>query len=333
MMRTFRLTVMLLFLVLATGHAQLGGTAGGFSRMGFGARGQGMGNALTAVTTGIISPYYNPALAPFQTGHVLQGSYSFLALDRRFNQVAYTQQLTLKRRGATKFKDRPDVQSIAGLSVAWINAGDANIQGYDNDGFKTRTLSVFENQFSMAFGNRFSERLSVGLNFKFYYSGLYDGVTSSGFGADLGALYSVTDELNLGLVVQELLTKYKWDTADLYGSQYGNTTENPFAGIVRLGAAYALPNALGVAAADVELYDGKTVLARVGLEIQPLEQITFRAGVERIDLSNDGIDARPMAGFTVTQPIAQFVPSISYAFILEPIAPTNTHVLTFALDL
>jgi hypothetical protein len=301
--------------------------------MGFGARGQGMGNAMTAVTTGSISTYYNPALAPFVKGYALQGSYSFLALDRKFNQISYSQNLILHRKGATKFKDQPDVQSIAGLSIGWINSGDADIQGYNSDGVKTKTLSVFENQFFMSFGNRFSDRLSLGLNFKFYYSGLYEDVTSSGFGADLGALYAVTDELTLGLVIQELLTKYKWDTSVLYGSDYGNSTENPFARIVRLGAAWQLPSRYGVAAADVELIDGKTALARIGVEVQPMDQISFRAGLERIDLSDKNIDPRPMFGFTVTQPVAQFVPSITYAFILEPVAPSNTHVLTFNLML
>jgi len=51
---------------------------GAFSRMGFGSRGMGMGNALSAVNEGNLVAYYNPALASFQQGNSFQTSYSIL---------------------------------------------------------------------------------------------------------------------------------------------------------------------------------------------------------------------------------------------------------------
>ncbi len=307
------------------------GTAGAFTRMGFGARGQGMGNALTTVNTGTISTYYNPALSAFQEGHVLHGSYGILSLDRKFNQVSYTQMIRIHNKEANIYADEPGVQSISGVSISWINAGDANIQGYDSDGFKTDLLSVFENQFAVNFGTRFSDRLAAGFNAKFYYAGLYEGVTSSGFGLDIGILYTVSPSLRIGLVAQELLTKYKWDTSELYGAQNGNSTEDPFARIYRLGVGYTLPNESGIAAVDVEAVED-VYLARLGVEIPIVENIWLRGGVERIDFSDAGIDPRPTFGFSISQPIAQMQPVIHYAFILEPVAPTPTHVLSFALQ-
>ncbi|MGB5072654.1 MAG: hypothetical protein WBQ23_00840 [Bacteroidota bacterium] len=307
------------------------GTAGAFTRMGFGARGQGMGNAMTTVNSGTISTYYNPALSAFQEGHVLHGSYGFLALDRKFNQISYTQMIRVYDKDATIYADEPGVQSISGVSVSWINAGDANIQGYDSDGFKTDLLSVFENQFAVNFGTRFSDKLAFGFNAKFYYSGLYSGVTSSGFGLDVGMLYTVSPSVRVGLVAQELLTKYKWDTSELYGAENGNSTEDPFARIYRLGIGYTLPGESGIAAVDVESV-ADVFLARVGLEVPIAKNIWLRGGVERIDFSDAGIDPRPSFGFSVSQPIAQLQPVIHYAFILEPVAPSPTHVLSFALQ-
>ncbi|MBN1447354.1 MAG: hypothetical protein JXA28_05435 [Bacteroidetes bacterium] len=311
-------------------HAQ-NGTAGAFTRMGFGARGQGMGNALSTVTSGTLSTYYNPALSAFQEGRAFHGSYSFLALDRKLNQISYTTTIRIYNDEANIYADEPGVQSISGISVAWINAGDADIQGYDSDGFKTDMLSVFENQFSVNFGTRFSDRLAVGFNAKFYYSGLYEGVSSSGFGIDVGALYTISSSLRLALVAQELLTKYQWDTSDLYGAERGNSTEDPFARIFRLGLGYTLPAAAGLASAEVEQIDGDVYLARLGVEVPIAENITLRGGVERLDLSDAGIDPRPTLGFSVSQPVAQMQPVIHYAFILEPVAPSPTHVLSFAL--
>jgi len=313
-------------------HAQLGGTAGAFTRLGFGARGQGMGNAMSAVNTGLISVHYNPALSPFQEGHVLYGNYSILSLDRKLNQISYTQQIKLYKKGVNKFKDGEDLLSVAGVSAGWTNAGDADIQGYDSDGFKTDHLSVFENQFYVNFGNRFTSNFAAGFNVKFYYSGLYDGVTSSGFGVDLGILYSITDNVNIALVAQEILTKYKWDTGDLYGPERGNATENSFARIIRAGASYLLPDGFGIVAGDVEMFDGEVFLARFGAEIQPVEQLSLRAGVERIDLSDENIDPRPTFGLSFHQPLSGFLPIVNYAFILEPVAPSPTHVLSFALS-
>jgi hypothetical protein len=328
---------LLAIFMTASAAAQLGGTAGAFTRLGFGARAQGMGNAMTAVNTGIISALYNPALTPFQTGHVLYGNYSLLSLDRKFNQVSYTQNFILRKKGANKYSFDPDVLSVAGVSAGWTNAGDATVQGYDNDGFKTGMLSVFENQFFLNFGTRFTERLSAGFNAKFYYSGFHgklssssavESVTSSGFGGDVGILYQVTKNLNAGLVIQELLTKYKWDTSLLYGPESGNATDDPFARVIRAGLAYTNDTRSDVASADVEMYGSDAILARVGAEYAIVEQFAVRAGVERIALKGKHIDPRPSAGFTFTQPVAQFQPSFTYAFIYEPVAPLPTHVLS-----
>ncbi len=331
-MNTRTLLLVLGLVLTGTAHtaAQSGGTAGAFTRLGFGARGMGMGNALTAVNHGIISSQYNPALTPFQEGHVLYGNYGLLALDRRLNHISYTQSIRLKRPGTRSTDDAP--VSIAGVSAGWINAGDANIQGYDSDGFKTDVLSVFENQFFLNFGNRFTDRLSAGFNVKFYYSGLYEGVTSSGFGVDIGFHYIVTSELSAAFVVQDLLTKYKWDTGQLYGPERGNTTDDPFARVLRAGLAYTRQDLGLTVAADIESFDEKVLLARLGAEYAIAEQFSVRAGVDRLNLTDDGIDLRPSAGFSVSQPFGGLTPVISYAIVLEPVAPTSTHVLSFALS-
>jgi hypothetical protein len=327
-----KIIISVILLVLATLPLQAqNGTAGAFTRLGFGARGQGMGNAMTTVNSGTVSTYYNPALSAFQEGHVLHGSYSFLALGRVLNQVSYTQMLRIYNKEANIYAAEPGVQSISGVSLSWINAGDGEIQGYDSDGFKTEMLSVFENQFAVNFGTRFSDRLAVGFNAKFYYSGLYEGVTSSGFGLDVGILYTLSPSLRIGLVAQELMTKYKWDTSELYGPQSGNSTEDPFARIYRAAVGYTLPSDYGIAAVEVDMIDD-VLLGRLGLEVPVAENIWLRGGVERLDFSDAGIDPRPSFGFSISQPVAQMRPIIHYAFVLEPVAPSPTHVLSFGLQ-
>ena len=50
---------------------------------------------------------------------------------------------------------------------------------------------------------------------------------------------AVTDDLRLGIALDDLLAKYSWDTSDLYGSG-GKTTSDRFPVRVRVGGAYRL---------------------------------------------------------------------------------------------
>ena len=338
LMKRIALTLILFGILFTESFSQIGSSAGGFTRLGFGARGQGMGNAMSAITTGTIASHYNPALPCFQEGHVFYGNYSILSLDRKLNQVSYTQNLAIRKKGANHFDGDPDLNSIIGISAGWINAGDANIQGRDDDGFKTQTLSVFENQFYFTLANRFSDRLAVGLNFKFLYSGfnVYSvnvpvGISSSGFGVDAGILYILSDQISVALIAQELVSKYQWDTSTLYGSDNGKSTEDPFVRRYRAGASYRLADSLGVVGAELEYTSAKTFAARIGGEVKLASQFTLRAGVDNLPLNDSGLKAKPTAGFTVHQPIGAFSPSITYAIIFEPIASSATHVISFAL--
>ena len=50
---------------------------GAFSRIGFGARGIGFGNALSSITEGQLVSYYNPAITPFQENNSFQAGDGF----------------------------------------------------------------------------------------------------------------------------------------------------------------------------------------------------------------------------------------------------------------
>ena len=136
-----------------TTSAQLGGTPGAFSRMGFGARGIGMGNAMTAVTTGDIVGYYNPALLSWSEYRHASASFGILSLDRHLNFLSYSQPL----------------QPNAGISAGIINAGVSNIDGRDADGEPTGPLKTSENEIFLSFSNRFKSGFSLGITIKFLY--------------------------------------------------------------------------------------------------------------------------------------------------------------------
>jgi len=289
--------------------SQLGGHPGAFTRMGFSARGIGMGNAMTSVTSGDIMGLYNPALSPFQDDHLINLSYSFLSLDRKLNFITYTKNF--------KLPNQP--QGGAGITFAWVNAGVTDIDGRDLDGFSIGTLSTFENEFLFAPSIRVSDKVSLGAGFKLYYSKLYEGVTTTSFGFDLGALYRVNDRINVGLTVRDINVKYKWNTIDVYG-QLGNTTDEKFPILYTLGVSYLLPNNFGLVSVDYETSNKKSNIIRVGAEIYPVKDIKFRAGMDRLDMSAADVigGTKGAFGLGYQRSFGNYIVGIDYSFVLEP---------------
>lgn len=322
--------IILTILLASNAHAQLGGFPGSFSRLGFGARGIAMGNAMTSITKGDILGYYNPALSSFQNEHLITLSYSFLSFDRKLNFVSYTK----------NFKLPKQEHGGAGVTFSWINAGVSKIDGRDNDGFHTEDYSTSENQFLFAPSIRVSDKISLGLGFKFYYAKLFKGVSSTSLGFDLGALFAATDKINIGLAVKDIKSYYQWNTNELYG-QYGNTTKDEFPVIINLGISYLLPKNFGVAAveyqgsfkkrkqADVE-YKAKSNVIKMGFEINPIKDFSFRGGFDRFDLNADDKfgNSKVMFGIGYQKPIKSFIIGIDYAFVLEPYSHNPFQTLT-----
>lgn len=310
-------TTALLLLVFIVSHATMGqiaGKAGAFSRMGFGARGMGMGNALTAVTTGDVVGYYNPATLPSVSYKYASASFGILALDRKLNFLSYTM----------------PVRPSAGLSIGIINSGVSNIDGRDSDGEPTGPLRTSENQVYLAFANKFNNRLSLGINVKLYYHHLYTDVTSTLIGLDFGGLFQVTDALTVGATVRDVNSQYKWDTSDIYG-QSGNSTTDKFPLLYTFGTAFQLPDSLGLVALDIESSNQSSLSARVGVEVPLIPELTLRAGLDRIDLKEKGNGVRPSFGFTARQGFDDVVPALHYAYVVEPFASTGMHIISLSV--
>ncbi len=318
-MKIFK-SIIIVFLLSSPAFAQLGGLPGAFARMGFGARGISMGNAMTSVTTGDVVGYYNPAVSPFVDVHQINLSYSFLSFDRSLNFLSYTKNFKLPNQS----------QGGAGVTFAVINSGVSNIDGRDADGFHIGDYSTSENQFLFAPAIRVSDKVSIGFGFKFYYSKLFEGITTTSLGFDLGGLYKVNDRINVGLTVKDINSRYQWNTTDLYGSQYGNQTKDKFPVLYTLGVSYLLPKGVGVASADFEVSNKKSQILRMGLELTPIPNIAFRGGFDRFDFtSKDKFgNSDIMFGVGYQRELTNFIIGIDYAFVMEPYSNKPLQTLT-----
>lgn len=301
-------------LVATVAHAQLGGQPGDYSRMGFGARGMGLGNAMTAVASGDAIGYYNPAVIPLASVRFASASFGILSLDRQLNFLVLTLPLP----------------PMAGLSAGIINSGISNIDGRDADGEQTGPMKTTEDQAFLGFGLRFSRSLSVGLNLKLYYYHLYTDISSTTVGIDIGALYALNNSMTIGLAVKDISSKYKWDSSVLYGEQ-GTAVQDRFPVLYTGGLTYALPDSLGLVSADIEFTNVQTTTLRLGVEIAVIPEVALRAGVDRIDLREKGMGIRPALGFTAKKALGSWTPALNYAYVIEPFAPSGMHMISLGI--
>lgn len=314
--------------LLGIATESLAQSAGTVARMGFGARGIGLGNGLIADVSGHSSAYYNPALAPFTSRQNLEASVALMSFDRQMQFLQFSTPM------------RPS----AGIAGGLIHATVTDIDGRDFNGYHTQEYSTSEYMLFLAFGTHVGERLSAGLGLQVFradFSESLDAVNS--IGVDLGLAFRASDRLHFGIVVDDLLARYSWDTSGLYGAG-GRTTSDPFPSRLRVGASYVLPRQdirllieyeSRFAGRDhrtrsVEIVGGEPVEAvsteelvihsgfvRGGLEWIPREAFAVRMGVDRV--GQDGLaGARPSAGFMIEQSIGTLVARGEYSVVLEP---------------
>jgi hypothetical protein len=311
----FQYIVMFLLCTAAT-SAQNAGTAGAFARMGFGARGMAMGNAMTAIITGDISTYYNPALSAFSEHRTAAASFGILSLDRNLNFLNYTQ----------------SIKPTAGISVGLINAGVSKIDGRNLNGIHTEDYSTFENQFYLAFSNRVDERISLGVAVKLYYSKIFEEVKSTTVGFDIGVCVRIIDRLYAGVAIQDIGSKYRWDTHAIYPDPEGRSITDKFPNQRRIGLAYLLPSNIGVVSAEFENSSEKTNIFRAGAEYNFMEYFSIRGGVDRVDFSDKATGAKPSFGFSAKKSFGEWTPAVTYAYAFESYAPHGIHIITLSTN-
>jgi hypothetical protein len=327
--------IFLLFLILTcsvAAQAEISNISikpGAFGRMGFGARGKGMGNAMSSVIHGNIVSYYNPALNPFQYGNSFQTSYSFLSLDRSLNFLSFTKNFEFGKMKDSSGNEKP--RSVAGLSIGLINSGVGNIQERDNQGNVTGDISTSENLAFLGLSTRFSEKVSIGVTIKFFYYKLYEDITSTGLGLDAGVIYLLNDNITFSFLLSDLNSKYKWDSNELYG-QNGSSFEEKFPVRKTFGMSYKFDNPNLIVSAEIEKSNAETTFIRFGSEYNVYQGLYIRAGMDNWNLENSDFPARPSAGFSYFYSIDNLKLGIDYAFVIEPYSSSDQHIVGVTIN-
>ncbi|MDX1586366.1 MAG: hypothetical protein R3222_06470 [Balneolaceae bacterium] len=313
------LLLQLLLLPLSS-LGQPAGSAGSFTRIGFGPRGMALGNALTAVTHEGIYSYYNPAHAAYiAKGNQVDLSTSLMSFDRTLNSLNAT------------FRMPP----TAGISVSLLNAHVEGIDGRTASGYYTSDLKTNEYQLMTAFGIEISSKMALGIGVKLNLADFHPEVSpAKSVAFDAGAIYRATEEFTLGLTVRDLLASYSWNSANLYGDESLSETTEPFPVGLKLGASYRIHDIAAMADLGMLLQKGEQYKQlRVGLSWLLHERISLRGGWQVTDLENMVNTQRPSAGFSLHLPFDILQPSVDYAFVREPGGISSMHVFGLRMNL
>lgn len=331
-------SIFLLLTLVSTPQTVYAQHAGAFARMPFGARSTAMGGQVADVS-GFASPYHNPALAPFQQGQALELTAGMLTLDRTWQAI---------QAGAPL---RPN----AGITAGVFRSAVTDIDGRDDSGYHTGTFSTNELGFFVAFGLNFNEKLTGGIGLRLYRSDLVDDIRPpSAVGVSLGGLYRASDDLAIGLSIDDLFAAYNWNATAAGG---GSVTDR-FPVRIRGGASYVFteklslsgevelqaqseghrgPGGIDVIGGSIAGRDTTSTLhfsdvqARIGAEYQLAEPFAVRLGVDRVN--SDLGAARPGAGFSLRQPLGELLLHIDYAAALEPYGTGVSHLATLRFEL
>ncbi len=327
----FRFALLTLFLLEPSAliFAQDGGYAGSFQRMGFGARGMAMGNAMTAVHTEGIYGHYNPALVA-DTTHSNRNQVDIATAVMEFDRNLHM--------AGVHFHLPPK----AGLGLQLINASVNGIDGRTSSGYHTEMLSTNEYQLHTQFAIRFHPSVWAGIGLKLTMADYHPDIRRPvSFGGDLGLKVTTGKRFTIGFTVQDLLSAYQWNASGLFGDELQRVTNQKFPIRIKSGIAYNVNKELLFACefeyrinpADFQLTDARRYNSkhvRLGTRYSIHERLSLRGGFRFIDLRYKKTPTLS-AGFSVHLPFDRFSPSIDYAFIQEPNRIANLHV--FALRL
>ncbi|MCL5035224.1 MAG: hypothetical protein M1395_09010 [Bacteroidetes bacterium] len=288
---------------------------GSFARIGLNAKGMSMGNAISAMTTGNVYPFYNPALASFQNGGSVSASVALMSLNRQLNVITYTQGLA----------------PTAGLALGVINSTVSNIDGRDADGVHTSNLSTSEDLLFFSFSNQFLDAFSLGVSLKMYYYNLYSGMSATTIGFDVGGLYKPTDYLSIAVVATDLGESYHWDSSKLYGTD-GSNFSTPFPHIFKVAASYSLPAIHSSVMAEYDIAPSPLNGLRGGVEFSPLDVLVLRAGFAAANEQYVGTKVTPTFGFGAKIAFLDLTPQLDYAYVSEPFSPYGIQTISLIFE-
>ena len=192
----------MIFLILLISSFLLADYAGGYPgsilRHGVSARDIALSGATIASYEDGFTSFSNPAMISMKKQLTI-GSSLFL-FPNKINMQA--------------FSIGRNLPPNAGASLSFIHFGTSNILSINQNEEFLEQISFHDSYAMMSFGINFSQYFSIGMNakmlFQRYNLSNDDKISSDGISLDLGILSSISENLNIGIKVDNFSGHYKW---------------------------------------------------------------------------------------------------------------------------
>lgn len=285
-------------------EARPGGFRDAFD-LGVGARSMGMGGAYTAIADDATATYWNPAGLARITHKQTASMRSFLDLDRKFDfgAIAFPLGYTTLAGHVMRF-GLDDIQATELNTSQIVGVKPDGTPIYDIAVLDTYSDSVLSLGVSLA--TSLWDNMSLGGTIKYLRDSVYKR-SGSGFGADLGFLYTPTPRVKVGLTLRNFPAKLEWD------DKLAPVTDLSVTAM--LGVAYQ-PNESMVFAADMKKTEDVDFRFSVGGEYSYSRKAFFRLGYDHDHIT---------AGLGIRQGGWQ----VDYAFADRPLASEHRLSSTF----
>lgn len=293
-MKKLFITFIIIFIWPAfTVYAETGdaGQAARYLQIGVGARALGMGGAFVSICDDASATYWNPAGLTQLTQREITSMASLMSLDRSYNFLNYVVPL----------QDKTNT-----IGISWINFAIKDLREFVRENNQDKELGRFndaENAFMLSCSRKLNDKLALGVNLKYLTQGMNPSRVdakgrpkASGVGIDIGTLYKILDNVQVGLMLQDIRSYLKWET--------DHVDRLPL--VVKLGVSTKLFDDRLTLSTDLEqVEDNHRMKIYAGLEYWLRENIGLRCGI---------FDTEPTAGMSFILPTKTLKSRLDYSF-------------------
>ena len=304
---------LIVLLILVSNICASGGLVGSAYEYGTNARSIALSKAMISSYNRGNNAFSNPSLL----GAVKQKEYSFsyfsLSLDRFMHTISISLPI-------------PDEQAALGISFFVTGVEDIPMTEVQPDDYlQMGYYDTYEGYFMCSFGAKFTDRLSLGINFRFLQNEIAKDYGASGLGSDFGMLFEFSGDSKLGFTINNLYSKYSWDF-NRNGTNY--EYDEKFYRTFALGFSSNIFNDILFLSQIEYISDIKEYSYRVGFEKEILFSknypIKIRSGV---NYKNDLFNPSFGLGYTMDS-YKNFNIDFDYAFDVRTIGNGFNHLFT-----
>jgi hypothetical protein len=143
--------------------------------------------------------------------------------------------------------------------------------------------------------------------------------SGQGVGIDLGVLYRISDDLQIGAQVKDINSRLESNTDNIY--QEGGINQNLFPIIYRFGVGWRVDPDYGAAYYDVEVSSQNTIKHHLGIESAAFyDMFRLRGGLE---------NERFSGGFQVILELWEHQTHVNYVYLPSVVDEGDSHGFTW----